>query len=104
MFAHEAVGHTGETPERIFDARAEQLLADHLVIERHAQRELRSRLLPAVPEFEIVLPAGEEELPLQIGHLDQFRALLRGHARIFKRYEERWHERALSVAQIIEQV
>src|SRR5450759_795269 len=57
-----------------------------------------------MPEMQVVFPTGVEELPLQVGHLDELRAVLLLHPRILERNEERWDEGTLSIAQIIKQV
>src|SRR5947208_4344702 len=103
MLAHEAIGHTGETIERIFDTVAEQLAAEHVVVEGNAQREFHRGLGAAVPEVQGVFPAGVEEFTLQIGHLDQLRALFLFNASFFERYEEGRDKGSLGVAQIVKQ-
>jgi len=52
--------------------------------------------LPACP--------GKEKLPLQVGHLDQLCPVAPLHARVFERHEERRHERAFRVTQVVEQI
>ena len=104
MFAQETIGHAGKTRERILDPVAKQSLAELAVIDGHAQRKLRVYPIAALPEFQIVFPAGEEKLPLQVGHLDQLRAGLLLHARVFERHKESRHKRAFGVAQIVKQI
>src|SRR5882672_2145647 len=102
VFAHETVGHAGEAIKRILDAVAEQLAAEHVVIERNAQRKLHRRL-SAFPEVQVIFPAGVEELPLQVGHLNQLCALFLLHARVFERHEESRNESSPRVTQVVKQ-
>src|SRR6266699_1639404 len=74
--ANKAVGHARKARQRILDATAKNLFAEHVVIDGHADRELGVRARAAIPELEIVFPASEEELPLQVSHLNQLRAVL----------------------------
>src|SRR6267142_1945901 len=89
MLPNQAVGYARKTSEWIFNSIAEQLFAKHLVINRHAQREFRVCARTSIPELEVVLPAGEEELPLQVSHFYQLGAGLLLHARVFERHKER---------------
>src|SRR4051812_24710162 len=56
--AHEAVRQPSEAVERVLDAAAEELLAEHPVVYGHAQLELCA-VTQAVPELKIIFPAGE---------------------------------------------
>src|SRR5262252_2509778 len=58
MLAHEPIGNAREPVEWILDAVAEQLAAEAVVIERHPQREFHIGPGPAVPEVQVVFPAG----------------------------------------------
>src|SRR2546428_4295754 len=104
MLAHETVGHTSETIERVFDTVAEQLAAKHVVVEGSAQRKFHRRLGAPVPEMQIIFPAGVKELPLKVGHLNQLRAFFLFHAGIFERHEEGRDKGSLCVAQIVKQL
>src|SRR5713226_7607767 len=103
VFAHKPIGHAGETIERILYAVAEQLAAEHVVVERNTQREFHRRR-GTFPEVQVILPAGVEEFPLQIGHLNQLRALLLFHARVFERHEECRNESTFRVTQVVKQI
>src|SRR2546426_7547547 len=67
MFAHEAIRDAGKSIERILDAVAEKLAPEYVVINGNAQREFHRGLRTAVPEVQIVFPAGVEEFPLEVG-------------------------------------
>ena len=54
--------------------------------------------------MQVVFPAGVEEFPLQVSHLNQLGALLLLHARVFKRHEECRNESSPGVAQIVKQI
>src|ERR1041385_6260649 len=107
MLAHEAIGYAGKSIQRILDSVTEQLAADQLIIDGNAERELQRTAVAdqaAVPEIQIVFPAGIKEFPLKIGHLDQLGAVSLLHARVFERHKKRGNECAFRVAQIIEQL
>ena len=104
MLAHKPIWHAGESIKRILDSVAEKLAAQHVVIDGNAQREFHICRAAAVPEVQVVFPAGVEKFPLQIGHLDQLGAVLLLHARVLERHEESGNERPLGVAQIVKQV
>src|SRR6266478_190517 len=104
MFARESIRHAGKPRDRILDNVAKKSLAHLAVIDRHAKRKLRIHATAALPKFEIVSPAGEEKLPLQVGHFYQLGAVFLLHARVFERHKERRHKSALGIAQIIKQV
>src|SRR5438874_2153574 len=87
MLAHEPIRHACKTIERILDSVAEQLAPQHVIVQRNAQRKFHRRR-GTLPEVQVVFPAGVEEFPLQVGHLDQLCALLLLHARVFERDEE----------------
>src|SRR3977135_3101490 len=71
MVAQEPVGHAGETGDRILNNFPKKLLADLAVIDRNADGKLLVHLTAAFPKFEIVSPASEEKLPLQVRHIYQ---------------------------------
>src|SRR5262249_39771170 len=52
----------------------------------------------------IVLPASEEEFPLQVGHLDQLGALSLLHPRVLERNEPRGYEHSFGIAEVEQKV
>ena len=93
MLAHKAVGKARETVERVLDSGPEQLAPEQLVIKRHTHRKLVAREFSAELIFDIVFPAGKEEFPLEIGHLDQLCALPFPHPSIIE-----WDKQSFGIA------
>src|SRR6267143_1400673 len=105
MFAQQAFRRSSKTRQWILNDVAKQSLAEFAVVNRGAQTELGIQALAVpFPEFHIVFPAGKEEFPLQLSHVDHLGAGLLLHARVFKRHKESWNKGSLSVAQIVKQV
>src|SRR6266576_1287996 len=104
MLAHETIRNAGEAVQRVLDTIAKELAPKQVIIERHAERELHRRVRSAVPELQVVFPAGIKELPLKVSHLDKLGAILLLHPCILERNEERRNKGTLSVAQIVKEV
>src|SRR3982751_598444 len=69
VLANKTIRHTREPSERILDTPTKNFLTQHVVINRHAERKLSVGTRTAIPKLQVVFPAGEEEFPLQIRHL-----------------------------------
>src|SRR5262249_26778870 len=84
--AQEPFGESPQSVKRILDRVSEELASEHVVVDRDAESELQLRMEIVVEKVEVVSPAGEEELPLQIGKLDELRAAVLFKPRVFKRH------------------
>ena len=104
MLAHQAIRNAGEAIQRILDAVAKELSPQHVVIQWNSQRKFHRRSRAAVPEVQVIFPAGVEEFPLQVRHFNKLGARLLLHPCMFERDEERRHKRAFRIAKIVEQV